>query len=51
VGEAVDLPEWLTPIAALEKLAEEFGLKLEYVSDLIVKTILFLSNRKIRTGL
>ncbi|KAL3811363.1 hypothetical protein ACHAXA_011327 [Cyclostephanos tholiformis] len=33
VGEAVDLPEWLTPIAALEKLAEEFGLKLEYATN------------------
>ena len=32
VGEAVDLPEWLTPIAALEELAKESGLKLEYVS-------------------
>ena len=33
VGEAVDLPEWLTPIKALEELAKESGLKLEYVSD------------------
>ncbi len=32
VGEAVDLPEWLTPLPALEELAEESGLKLEYVS-------------------
>ena len=32
VGEAVDLPEWLTPIPALEELAEESGLRLEYVS-------------------
>ena len=32
VGEAVDLPEWLTPVPALEELAEESGLKLEYVS-------------------
>lgn len=32
VGEAVDLPEWLTPIAALDELAKESGLKLEYVS-------------------
>jgi mRNA (guanine-N7-)-methyltransferase len=35
VGEAVDLPEWLTPIAALEELAKESGLKLEYVSDFV----------------
>lgn len=33
VGEAVDLPEWLTPVSALEELAEESGLKLEYVSS------------------
>ena len=32
VGEAGDLPEWLTPIPALEELAEESGLRLEYVS-------------------
>ena len=32
VGEAVDLPEWLTPLPALEELAAESGLKLEYVS-------------------
>jgi len=33
VGEAVDLPEWLTPISALEELAEESGLKLEYATN------------------
>lgn len=33
VGEAVDLPEWLTPLSALEELAQESGLKLEYVSS------------------
>ena len=33
VGEAVDLPEWLTPIPALEELAEEAGLKMEYASN------------------
>jgi len=33
VGEAVDLPEWLTPIRALEELAEESGLKLEYATN------------------
>jgi mRNA (guanine-N7-)-methyltransferase len=33
VGETIDLPEWLTPIKALEELAKESGLKLEYVSD------------------
>ena len=30
VGEAVDLPEWLTPIPVLKALAEEAGLELEY---------------------
>ena len=33
VGEAVDLPEWLTPIPALEELAKEAGLKLEYATN------------------
>mmetsp|Transcript_30143 Transcript_30143/g.55532 ORF Transcript_30143/g.55532 Transcript_30143/m.55532 type:complete len:869 (+) Transcript_30143:99-2705(+) len=33
VGEAVDLPEWLTPIPALEELAEESGLQLEYATN------------------
>lgn len=33
VGEAVDLPEWLTPIPALEELAEESGLRLEYATN------------------
>ena len=33
VGEAVDLPEWLTPIPALDELAEESGLKLEYATN------------------
>jgi len=33
VGEAVDLPEWLTPIPALQELAEESGLKLEYATN------------------
>jgi len=33
VGEAVDLPEWLTPIPALE----ESGLKLEYVSSCMIR--------------
>jgi len=33
VGQAVDLPEWLTPIPALEELAEESGLKLEYATN------------------
>ncbi|KAL7532043.1 hypothetical protein ACHAWF_003994 [Thalassiosira exigua] len=33
VGEAVDLPEWLTPLPALEELAEEGGLKLEYATN------------------
>jgi len=39
VGEAVDLLEWLTPIPALEELAEESGLKLEYVSLLCDMTL------------
>ena len=30
VGEAVDLPEWLTPIPVLKELAEEAGLKMDY---------------------
>ncbi|CAB9509244.1 mRNA cap guanine-N7 methyltransferase [Seminavis robusta] len=30
VGEAVDLPEWLTPIPVLKSLAEEAGLEMEY---------------------
>lgn len=30
VGEAVDLPEWLTPIPILKELAEEAGLEMEY---------------------
>jgi mRNA (guanine-N7-)-methyltransferase len=33
VGQAVDLPEWLTPIPVLERLAEEAGLVLEYASN------------------
>eukprot|EP00986_Skeletonema_menzelii_P004218 scaffold1433_cov132-Skeletonema_menzelii.AAC.7 len=33
VGEAVDLPEWLTPIPALQELAEEAGLEMEYASN------------------
>lgn len=33
VGEAVDLPEWLTPLPALQELAEEAGLKMEYASN------------------
>ena len=33
VGEAVDLPEWLTPVPALEELAEESGLQLEYATN------------------
>ena len=36
VGEAVDLPEWLTPVPVLEELAEEGGLRLEYVSCVFV---------------
>lgn len=30
VGDAVNLPEWLTPIPVLKALAEEVGLELEY---------------------
>jgi mRNA (guanine-N7-)-methyltransferase len=30
VGQAVDLPEWLTPIPVLKMLAAEVGLELEY---------------------
>jgi mRNA (guanine-N7-)-methyltransferase len=33
VGEAVDLPEWLTPIPALKELGEEAGLELEYATN------------------
>jgi mRNA (guanine-N7-)-methyltransferase len=33
VGEAVDLPEWLTPLPALKELAEEAGLEMEYASN------------------
>ena len=33
VGEAVDLPEWLTPILALKELGEEAGLELEYATN------------------
>eukprot|EP00956_Cyclotella_meneghiniana_P026489 scaffold57386_cov66-Cyclotella_meneghiniana.AAC.10 len=33
VGDAVNLPEWLTPISALEELGKEAGLKLEYASN------------------
>jgi len=33
VGEAVDLPEWLTPIPALTELAAEAGLELEYATN------------------
>jgi SAM-dependent methyltransferase len=33
VGQVVDLPEWLTPIPVLERLAEEAGLVLEYASN------------------
>jgi len=33
VGEAVDLPEWLTPIPALTLLGKEAGLELEYASN------------------
>ena len=39
VGEAVDLPEWLTPVPALEELAEESGLKLEYVSMIFMVSV------------
>jgi mRNA (guanine-N7-)-methyltransferase len=30
VGEAVDLPEWLSPLPVLEALATEVGMKLDY---------------------
>ena len=30
VGQAVDLPEWLTPLPVLKQLAEEAGLSMEY---------------------
>ncbi|KAL7458052.1 hypothetical protein ACHAWC_009554 [Mediolabrus comicus] len=33
VGEAVDLPEWLTPIPALKELAQEAGLEMEYAKN------------------
>lgn len=33
VGEAVDLPEWLTPLPALKELAGEAGLEMEYASN------------------
>ena len=33
VGEAVDLPEWLSPIPLLSALAAEFGLKVETVEN------------------
>jgi mRNA (guanine-N7-)-methyltransferase len=33
VGDAVNLPEWLTPIPALAALAEEAGLELEYAHN------------------
>jgi hypothetical protein len=33
VGNAVNLPEWLTPIPALKCLAAEAGLELEYVQN------------------
>ncbi|KAL7543074.1 hypothetical protein ACHAXR_012382 [Thalassiosira sp. AJA248-18] len=33
VGEAVDLPEWLTPVPALKELAKESGLQLEYATN------------------
>jgi mRNA (guanine-N7-)-methyltransferase len=33
VGEAVDLPEWLTPIPVLKALAAEVGLELEYAMN------------------
>jgi mRNA (guanine-N7-)-methyltransferase len=33
VGQAVDLPEWLTPLPVLIALAEEAGLVLEYASN------------------
>ncbi len=33
VGQAVDLPEWLTPLPVLKQLAEEAGLSMEYGSN------------------
>ena len=33
VGDAVNLPEWLTPIPVLVSLAKEVGLELEYVQN------------------
>jgi len=33
VGDAVNLPEWLTPIPVLKSLAEEAGLELEYAKN------------------
>jgi mRNA (guanine-N7-)-methyltransferase len=33
VGNAVNLPEWLTPIPVLESLAREAGLELEYAQN------------------
>ena len=33
VGDAVNLPEWLTPLPVLEALAREAGLKLEYAQN------------------
>mmetsp|Transcript_14865 Transcript_14865/g.36412 ORF Transcript_14865/g.36412 Transcript_14865/m.36412 type:complete len:889 (+) Transcript_14865:224-2890(+) len=33
VGDAVNLPEWLTPIPVLEGLANEAGLELEYAQN------------------
>jgi SAM-dependent methyltransferase len=33
VGDAVNLPEWLTPLPVLEALAQEAGLELEYAQN------------------
>mmetsp|Transcript_22770 Transcript_22770/g.25646 ORF Transcript_22770/g.25646 Transcript_22770/m.25646 type:complete len:225 (+) Transcript_22770:1-675(+) len=33
VGDAVNLPEWLTPIPALSQLASEAGLEVEYAQN------------------
>lgn len=33
IGDAVNLPEWLTPVPALKSLAAEAGLELEYVQN------------------
>lgn len=33
VGQAVDLPEWLTPLPVLVELAKEAGMKLDYASN------------------